>query len=96
MKKLILEYIDEVGKWLITKNISSLNCGWTDDNSVYYKLEMNDYTVYIEIFFMNKDRDDLKDGVETVLNIFKDKENTFAYGGTLKDCLEHISSQVKI
>ena len=68
----------------------------TNDNSVYYKLEINGYSIYIEIFFVNEDRDDLEDGTETILNIFKDKENKFAYGGTTKECLEHICSQIKI
>ena len=96
MEKLILKHINEVSKWLITKNISSVNCGWTDDNSVYYQLEVNDFTIYIEIFFVNEDRDELEDGTETILNIFKDKNNIFAYGGTTKDCLERICLKIKI
>jgi len=96
MEKLIMKYVNDVNKWLITKNISSINCGWTDDKSVYYKMNVGLYTIYLEMFFDNKDRTDLEDGVEPVLNIFSNKVCIFSYSGTLRDCLDNIHNQINL
>jgi len=97
MEKLIIKYVNELSQWL-TKENPKHHIQWTAENSLFYFLKIDEFNVYIEIFFVNDDRDDieeLEDGVETVVNIFKNKEHELAYAGTLKECLAQIK-KIKI
>jgi len=91
MEKIILEYINKVSKLLKGKNISYSNYEWTKENSIFCQIGIDTYNVYLEIFL-----DENRNEIETITNVYKDKQQQLAYGGKIEDCLEQISSVIKI
>lgn len=91
MEKFILEQINKINEYFITKNISYIKYDWTDNKTIFCQISINNYNIYIEIFFDN----DLKDIIETIIGVYKDKDCKLAYGGMLSECLKRINLLIK-
>ena len=82
---LISSSIKEVLDSIIPLQPSFLSFDFTEDSSVFFKAVLNDFNIYLELFF---DSDNSE--VEAILNIYKEKVNIFAFGGEIIDCFEKI------
>jgi hypothetical protein len=91
MEKQFLEYINTISKWIIGKNISYSAYEWTKENSIFCQIGIGEYNVYLEIF-LDKGRKE----IETITNVYKNKEQQLAYGGQINECLEQIAQLIKI
>lgn len=83
IEKNIMSVVCEISQWLILRKVDWIYCGWTADYSLYYKMKINNCTVYLEVFFS-------KSGNTTALSIFKDKNLIPFNGDTFKDYLDEI------
>jgi hypothetical protein len=83
MENKLMKYNEIIIKWLILKPIENFSCGITNDKSYYYIFVLNEYSIYIEIFFN-------KNNIEPVLNIYKNKQNILSYSGDISLCLHEI------
>lgn len=88
MNKIIIEELNKLSKWIITKNISFIGHEWCNTNSLFTIMKINDTTIHIEIFF-----DDVN--IESVVNCFKDKEHILSLFGTTEYCLKEVD-KIKI
>jgi hypothetical protein len=82
---LISSSIKEVLDSIIPLQPSFLSFDFTEDSSVFFKAILNDFNIYLELFF---DSDNSE--VEAILNIYKEKVNIFAFGGEISECFEKI------
>lgn len=89
MEKTILEHINKLNK-ILRGEISYLNFSWTNVKSILCQIGLNGFNIYIEIFL-----DDNKNEIETVINVYRDKECYLAYGGKMEECLEKINEMKK-
>jgi hypothetical protein len=82
---LISSSIKEVLDCIIPLQPSFLTFDFTEESSVFFKAVINDFNIYLELFF-DSDNSEL----EAILNIYKDKVNIFAFGGEIFECFEKI------
>lgn len=75
----------------LTLSPSYITFDLTDDCSVFFQALVDGKNIYLELFFTN----DVKGGVEAVLNVYINSECVFAYGGTIKNTFSKITSMVK-
>jgi hypothetical protein len=85
MEKLIIEELNKLSKWVITKNISFIGHEWSSSLSLFTFIKIDDVNIHLEIFF---------DGVniESVVNCFRNKEHLFNFSGKTEECLLEIDS----
>ena len=85
MEKLIIEELNKLSKWVITKNISFIGYEWSNNLSLFTFIKIDDVNIHLEIFF---------DGVniESVVNCFRDKEHLLNFSGKTEDCLLEVDS----
>lgn len=82
---LISSSIKEVLDSIIPLHPSFLSFDFTEESSVFFKAVINEYNIYLELFF-----DSDNSGLEAILNIYKEKVNIFAFGGEIFECFEEI------
>ena len=75
--------------YIIPLEPSFLSFDFTKDSSVFFKAVINDYNIYLELFFDTENSD-----LEAILNLYKDKVNIFAFGGEIFECFENIKKFV--
>jgi hypothetical protein len=85
---LISSSIKEVLDSIIPLHPSFLSFDFTEESSVFFKAVINDYNIYLELFF-----DSDNSGSEAILNIYKEKVNIFAFGGEIFECFEEIKKR---
>ena len=86
MIQIILEQINEINKFYVGKNISYIKYDYTEDNSLFTQIGINDGSVYLEIFF----DPEIKKVLDVNLVIYEKKKRKFTYSGTMEDCLKQI------
>lgn len=86
---LVSSSIKEVLDSIIPLQPSFLSFDFTEESSVFFKAVINDFNIYIELFF-----DSDNSGLEAILNIYKEKVNIFAFGGEIFECFEKIKRQI--
>jgi len=81
--KNLLNIINTVTSFLLNKKITSVNVSYTNDESIFYKIQTANYQIYLEIY-LNDDNTEL----ETLVNIFDiSNDKKIGYGHTLYTCL---------
>lgn len=85
MEKLIVEELNKLSKWVITKNISFIGHEWSNSLSLFTFIKIGDVNIHFEIFFDSVN-------VESVVNCFRDKEHLLNFSGKTEDCLLEVDS----
>jgi hypothetical protein len=91
MNKNILKHLNKINTWIIGKNITHLIYSYTQDNTIFCKIGIDDYNIYLEIY-LNEDGEE----EETVINIYKDGDAELCFGGAIEKCLETITKTISI
>jgi hypothetical protein len=84
MEKLIIEELNKLSKWIITKNISFIGHEWSNSLSLFTFIKIGDVNIHLEIFFGVN--------IESVVNCFRDKEHLLNFSGKTEDCLIEVDS----
>ena len=87
----VSDKINEVLGNLILLNPSFLTFDLTEDKSAFFKASINGYNIYMELFFFSGSE---SPDLETILNIYKEKSNIYAFGGEVWECIEKIKKVV--
>ena len=96
IENLIVDYLNTISQWAVSKNIKIVRYSWSSDNSAFCTFLYKEYSIYLEVFFVNDDEENLKDGTETVVNIFTNKICKYSCAGELENCIQKINSFIKI
>lgn len=91
MKESLSDDINKLLKWIAKQKVESIGFEPTNEGSQFYTITINDYNIYLEIFYEDKD---LLEGTEVVVNVYKNKEVILAYGGTMDDALRKINDLI--
>ena len=86
----MFEKTKEVIDKLLTLDPEYITFELTEDCSVFFQSLVNDKNIYLELFFTK----DVEEGVEIVTNIYQDRKNIFAYGGSIEDIFSKIKTRI--
>lgn len=89
-KATVFEKMKEVVDKLLTFDPEYITFELTDDCSVFFQSLVNDKNIYLELFFTK----DVEEGFEIVTNIYQDRKNIFAYGGSIEDTFSKIKTRI--
>lgn len=82
---LVTNAIKEVLELIIPLEPSFFSFELTEDRSIFFKVGINNYNIYLELYFAPETSE-----FEAIMNIYKDKVNIYAFGGEIFECVEKI------
>lgn len=80
---------------LVIEGIAALNPSYiildfTDDQSIFFKIGINNLNIYFELYFIDEQKID----VEAILNIYRNGEPVFAFGGQPELVISKIETKI--
>ena len=76
---------------LLFYNPDYITFNLTDDQSIYIQSKINDNSIYLELYF---DRE-FPEGIQLVVNVYKDKKPLLAFEGNIDECFSEIADELK-
>jgi len=81
-----MNWVSEITQFFKENGITDWDGSLTNDGSVYFHKMAGKYSIHLELWF--------DENMETVCNLYVNKELIFAYGGNISDVLKELKNKL--